>query len=226
MNKLWWPALAPVIILSAGHGSADPGAMWDDEFTEHDIVTQICQYTQGLMCAAGILGDGPVILVTPPFGLSGKIKLVNQWSTQLEANGFPHFAVEVHVNAATSGVPRGSEAFYFKGNSQGLKIAEILSASIATLGWPNRGVKTPRQAWRKSLGWVEKTRCTSVLLELGFLTNKPDREILTRPEGRHGVAMRLAKGLNLAGLISREYAEKAAKTETAKAEQIARVVGR
>ena len=205
-KNMWWATRPPVIILSAGHSCFDPGAKWED-ITEHDLMARLSLYAHAAMVPEK-LANMPIILTVPPTHLAEKIKTVNRWSNVLEQNGFSHFAVELHVNAFEDNKRvRGVETFYYPGNMVGRKIAELMGGAIGTLGWPNRGIKTPKQSWRKALAWIDQTRCTSVLVEMGFITNKADRELLISPSGSAGLAGRVATGLKLASAYVREQDE-------------------
>lgn len=94
--------------------------------------------------------------------------------------------VSLHMNAVVKGAEsvRGSEVFYSNKNnspnSSGLtskKLAEILNTSIYTnLGTNNRGVK------EGNLVVTAKNTVPAVLIELGFMSNKEEHDILTNEE--------------------------------------------
>ena len=94
--------------------------------------------------------------------------------------------VSLHMNAVVKGAEsvRGSEVFYSNKNnspnSSGLtskKLAEILNTSIYTnLGTNNRGVK------EGNLVVTAKNTVPAVLIELGFMSNKEEHDLLTNEE--------------------------------------------
>ncbi len=76
---------------------------------------------------------------------------------------------EIHLNSFALSSANGCEAYYYKGNSQGQKIATDICNAIAALGYRNRGAKA-----NTSLYVVKNTKMTAVLVECCFLSSPED----------------------------------------------------
>lgn len=118
--------------------------------------------------------------------------------------------VSLHANAfgSTWNEANGWEAFYFKGSSEGQKLADaIRKESIALLELKDRGIKTD------SLYMTKHTNMTAVLIEHGFYTNKTECAKLKDTTFREKCAIADAKGiLNYLGIAWKdEKAEKVTK---------------
>jgi N-acetylmuramoyl-L-alanine amidase len=81
--------------------------------------------------------------------------------------------VSIHANAAESAQAKGVEVYHFAGNSDMEELSRIVAKDIAVqLSMTNRGAKTA------NFYELRSTNADAILIELGFLTNKGDAEIL------------------------------------------------
>lgn len=190
----------PKVLLSAGHWSEDSGAVVYNEndhhpqdFFEHDITTKALTYVLGEMWY-----DTPTlaaqVIVVPQAPLQEKIKFVNFWSAKFGDN--PHFAVELHCNAHTNPDARGIEGICYPGNGIGEEICDHIIGSVirSVPDLPSRGVRDTEGLGRR-LAWVHDTLPSSVVVEMGFLTNPEDRAILVEDRRLARLARGLASGI-------------------------------
>lgn len=152
------------IFIDSGHGGHDPGAT-SKGVKEKDITLDI-----GLL-----LGQ---ILVTKGFHVGYARTGDSFVSLSDRANRSNRFGadifISIHCNAFTSPKAKGVETFYFRTSKNGQKLAGKFQNSIVqnNLSTANRGIK------QGNFYVLRRTRATAVLLELGFLTNDKDIEIL------------------------------------------------
>jgi hypothetical protein len=145
-----------VIFVSAGHYPRVPGVWWRG-IREHDECVP-------WMGALARLLPNSVIVPTGP--LQDKIAWVNARAR------FEDIVVEVHLNAAPSGQPRGSETLHFPGSIRGKHLAELIQSRLAYAFSPNRGAKpgyVQGDPDRGILALLKRTRCTSVIVEPEFI---------------------------------------------------------
>jgi N-acetylmuramoyl-L-alanine amidase len=83
--------------------------------------------------------------------------------------------LSIHANSVESHKGYGVECWVNILNSEGRKIGEEICSSISELGFYNRGLKDG-----KNLYEINNTRMTAVLVELCFIDNENDNEILQR----------------------------------------------
>lgn len=83
--------------------------------------------------------------------------------------------VDIHLNAAASNKATGTEVLVPEKYSDfEIKLATELSRAIsASLGIPNRGVKTETQSARKKLLWMT-IPAENILIECFFISNPSD----------------------------------------------------
>lgn len=89
------------------------------------------------------------------------------------------YFISLHTNASSLPAATGSEAFAFSAPSSAFSLGEdILYWLNRTTGLKNRGMKV-----RTNLYVLRKTAMPAVLVELGFITNSNDANLMnTRPE--------------------------------------------
>lgn len=165
--------MATKIYIDQGHNPQNPNAGSEGNgFREQDLV-----YTIGQMTAAALESYGFDVRLSRP---TPETQLGTSNTTSLEARvndanswGADYF-ISLHTNASDITSASGSEAFVYCRDST----AEALAANILTqlnyaTGLQNRGVMA-----RPGLYVLRKTRMPATLVELGFITNPVDAELM------------------------------------------------
>ena len=100
--------------------------------------------------------------------------------------------ISIHCNACEDEKANGTEVFYFPTSENGHALARCIQAELVALCHTvDRGVKT-NDEWTVLL----ETACPAVLVELAFLTNEEERELLTGGMGQRRFAEGIVKGIN------------------------------
>lgn len=89
-------------------------------------------------------------------------------------------SISVHLNAANTDAAEGVEAYLWNpGNTDGIacKVASKWLNKMEHLGYRNRGIK-----WGQTLKVINSTKCPSILLECGFVTNPRDCNLFDATE--------------------------------------------
>ena len=150
------------IIISAGHGGNDPGAVANG-YTERDLAIE---FRELLVKELLLLGVKPLIDDNKNALKQTLAWLVGKYSSK-------DILLDIHWNAASSKA-RGTEvivpdnASIFE-NNLGKNILNVFVSN----GFINRGVKTESQTARKRLGWM-RPPAENILVEMGFITNLLD----------------------------------------------------
>jgi len=152
MNKL--------LILSAGHGSGDPGACANGQ-EEHNWNVKICGLVKQYCDGWGMPCD---LLPYENGNLVNQINTVNSRYNDLNDG----YALQVHLNA---GGGTGTE-FWVPSHATDVSIAigtSILNNVVAQVGLPNRGVKDASTNHWGKLGWTDDTVTYAGLIESWFI---------------------------------------------------------
>ena len=150
------------IIISAGHGGNDPGAVANG-YTERDLAIE---FRELLVKELLLLGVKPLIDDN-----KNALKQTLAWITGKYSS--KDILLDIHWNAASSKA-RGTEvivpdnASIFENNFA----KNILNVFVSN-GFVNRGVKPESQTARKRLGWMRPS-AENILVEMGFITNLLD----------------------------------------------------
>lgn len=95
--------------------------------------------------------------------------------------------ISLHCNAwgGDDEAASGTESYYYSTNEEGMGVAAIIQTELVRLGFDNRGVKHGNH-----LAFCRDTKATSVLVEIGFIRNSHDAEILInkKKEIAYGIA--------------------------------------
>lgn len=158
MNKL--------IILSAGHGGGDSGAVGQGT-TEAAETIQIVN-----RAADKIRSDGQLTVVVVPHEL-GLIDTIN-WINARYKNTNDGIALDIHKNSTVNA--HGIEVWYYGGDSGSLAYAQkALEGIMSVPGMPvSRGVKPDTSNRFGRLGFIRDTNPVALLYEMGFISDGGD----------------------------------------------------
>lgn len=157
-------ALERRVIIAAGHGGGDSGAVAQGTTEANETIDITNRVVQKLV------NDGQVSVVHVPneLGLVDTINWINARYKGIE-NGV---SVEVHKN---SGGGNGSEVWtpsYPDGTSIDM-CQKVTNAIAAATGQPNRGVKQAQNNRWGRLGFCDDTNTYAMLIEAGFIDVNP-----------------------------------------------------
>lgn len=165
--------MATKIYIDQGHNPSNPNAGAEGNgFREQDLV-----FTIGRELAAILRAQGYDVRLSRPtaetqLGTSNATSLAARVS---EANAWgADYFISLHANASTIPSASGSEALVYQTGTTAARLGEnILQGLHATTGLPNRGVVA-----RPDLYVLRRTRMPAVLMELGFITNSGDANLM------------------------------------------------
>lgn len=168
--------MAKKVFLSAGHGGKDPGAVGNG-LLEKEINLQIM-----LACQTELVRHGVTVICSRTKDENDPVS-----EEVREANkSFADVAVSFHTNA---GGGDGSETFYYKGNTDGRRLALLCEKYTKELGQNSRGVKT------NNLMFTRETTMTAVLCECAFIDTKKDIEIVDTVAEQKAFGIAYAKAI-------------------------------
>lgn len=170
----------PLVVIDAGHGGTDPGAIGIGGLREKDVILPISQKVAQILEQQGIqvrmTRDTDVFI-----SLQGRTALANSLNADL--------FVSIHANSAGANKPQvsGLETYYFQ---SGRNLATVIHRNILQrLNINDRRVRQARF-------YVLRTaNMPSVLVETGFLTGTEDASRLRNPNYQQQMAQGIAAGI-------------------------------
>lgn len=174
------------VIVNAGHHNTDPGSSAQG-YIERDEVKKIRDELIPLLTEAGFV----VSKIPDNLTLATSIKKVNELAPKLT----DALAIDIHLDFASNAARTGTTGFY--GISDLSKqIAATISKNVEeSLEVPDNGAKPDTETAVGSLGWIRQTTCWATLIEVCFISNARDMELLTAPGGYRRAAVGIANGI-------------------------------
>lgn len=179
--------MAMVIEIDPGHGGNDPGAVGALRTQEKDVTLMISKRVAEILRAAGadarLTRDNDKHFSTNlSTDLSARAKIANQVGAAV--------FVSIHCNSSTNWSATGTESYHYPGSTEGKKLAECLQkALVPTLGTKDRKVK------EENFAVLRETNMPAALVELAFISNPQEEELLRDPVFQEKAAQAIAKGI-------------------------------
>lgn len=189
------PLSGRIIVLDPGHGGPDPGAV-QGEAIEKDISLSV-----SLKLRDYLQQQGALVVMTRETDIDLADKELKGYSRrkvqdlkrrlELINHSEADFFASIHLNAIPSSKWKGAQTFYsghFKESKRGARfIQEELRRNLENT---NREAKTS-----DSIYIVKNAEIPGVLVEIGFLSNPTEREMLRQDEYQEQVAASIYQGI-------------------------------
>jgi N-acetylmuramoyl-L-alanine amidase len=190
------PLNGKVIVLDAGHGGADGGAVSESGLIEKDITLQMVLYLRDYLQEAGALvyltRESDRDLASPDTGrlrsrkaedLMRRIHLVKEKKADA--------LISIHLNAIPSPRWSGAQTFYHPAKEENKRLAVFIQSELVKqLG------NTKRLAKQKGDVYIlNHSPVPTALVEVGFLSNPAEAELLSQPEYQKKVAASIYLGI-------------------------------
>ncbi len=169
------------IMIDAGHGGGDPGAVGPTGLKEKDVTLKLAVKAGGMISGQGI---GVALTRTTDMfiSLSDRSAIANSAAAK--------YFLSIHINSA--GIPKanGTETYALAAGGQGERLAESVQKSLVkSIGLSDRGVKFANYSV------LRETKMPAALVEVCFINN-PDEESLLKDEAfLDKAALGIAKGV-------------------------------
>lgn len=156
--------MAYTVFIDAGHGGADPGAIYQDR-QEKDDNLDIALEVGRLLSEAGV----DVVYSRTDDRYDSPFE-----KAMLGNNSNADLFVSIHRNAMpTPGTASGVETLVYSDRGLSGEVARNINANLEQVGFVNRGVIE-----RPNLVVLKRTRMPAVLVEVGFIDSETDNELL------------------------------------------------
>ena len=171
----------PLIILDAGHGGFDGGAVAGDGTVEKDINLHLTLNVSEMLSCSGydviLTRDSDTGTEEDPTASISKRKVSDLKNRLSLINTYENaIFVSLHLNKFTTSTANGAQVFYSKNHQSSAKLGQNIQDSIVNLIQPDNE-RTIKQA-TKSTYLLYNAKIPSVIVECGFLSNKAELQKL------------------------------------------------
>lgn len=181
------PLIGKKIVLDAGHGGVDKGTIYNDNY-EKDINLNIVLKLEKELINNGakvlLIRDDDYDLSSPNAkkrkrsDFDNRIKIINESNSNMY--------LSIHTNYLHDQSYSGAQVFYYKDNKI---LAEQIQMRLNTISYPRKIKQIP------NIYMYEKLKIPGVLIEVGFISNKKERELLLNEEYQIKLVNEITKGI-------------------------------
>lgn len=185
LDRLKGNVAGKVIILDPGHGGSNPGAVGVGPVPEKDVVLQIAYNLKAML-----EHEGATVVLTrtgdydPGHGQISQLEARTRLANQVGGDAF----VSIHANWHRDSSVRGVETYYY--SSGGNRLAQSIQSELVNQsGSISLGVKFG------NFYVLRNTAMPAALVEVGFLSNSREAELLAQSWYQEKVARGIYFGL-------------------------------
>jgi N-acetylmuramoyl-L-alanine amidase len=195
-KKIWsWTLGNRVVVIDAGHGGVDPGAVSKNKVLEKDVTLAVSKRLQVLTQQGGArtimvrtddsdLGTSQGLLKRKREDLAKRI--------QLAAESHADVYISIHANSFPNPKLSGAQTFYHSDSPEGKLLAQAIQQELNSITNGKRVSKGNQDIYV-----LKKAHQAAVTVELGFLSNSEEEQLLITPEYQQKLAVAIYKGLSL-----------------------------
>ena len=186
-----------VIIIDAGHGGEDPGAIGAGDIYEKDLNLAIALAVGQLLTERGYTvvytRTEDKMLYSPEENIKGFRKLSDLKNRVKYTEEYPDsLFISIHMNSFGDARYSGLQVYYTEGNTDSTRLAQSIQTAvrIELQQNNNRAVKSG-----KNIYLLEKSSATAVLIECGFLSNSEELKNLSDKEYQKQLSFSIVCGI-------------------------------
>ena len=177
------------VVLDAGHGGHDPGAVGVTGIQEKTVALAITLKVGNILAKNGV----ETIYTRTSDNITWSTNQTQNMQARCDISNKakPNYFVSIHANSFTSPAANGIETWYLSGNTAGAKLAQAVQTElIKETGRVNRGIK-PTSGFYV----VKNVNATAILVETGFLSNPEEEKLLGTEDFQNKLAKAIATGI-------------------------------
>lgn len=187
---------SPVIVIDAGHGGEDGGAVAQDGIKESHLNLSIAQRVDDFLVFSGfetkMIRDSDVSVYDDSARSISEKKVSDLHNRVRTVNETPGaLLLSIHQNKFPESRYSGAQVFY-AGTSGSKELAQRMQQTLITVADPTNH----RQAKAADTVFLmNKIQCTGVMVECGFLSNADEKAKLQDPNYQKKLTLAMAVGL-------------------------------
>ena len=186
----------PRVILDAGHGGEDGGAVSADGTSEKAINLSIAQKTNDLLRLFGfetqmtrtddndISEEGDTIRERKLSDMKKRLSIFN--------SSADNTIISIHQNKFSNTTSHGTQVFYAPNNEKSNVLADCIKLSVKSSMQPDN--ERESKAAGKGIYLLKNTTQPAVIVECGFISNKEECQLLLDQSYQKQMALAIATG--------------------------------
>jgi len=194
-KEIWsWTLGDRVMVIDAGHGGVDPGAVGISKVLEKDITLAVSKRLQALVQQSGAktimvreddrdLGNSQGLLRRKREDLAQRIQLAMDSKAEVY--------LSIHANSFPDAKLTGAQTFYHSDSPEGKLLAQSIQQELNSMTDTKRVAKGNQDIYV-----LKKANQAAVTVELGFLSNLQEEQLLTTPEYQQRLAIAIFQGVS------------------------------
>lgn len=195
-QKIWsWTVGNRVVVIDAGHGGVDPGAVGKSKVLEKDVTLAVSQRLQALVEQGGAksimirnddrdLGTAQGLLKRKREDLAQRLQIAKDAQADVY--------ISIHANSFPNEKLSGAQTFYHSDSPEGKVLAQSIQQELNKMMEGKRVAKG-----NQDIFVLKKAHQAAVTVELGFLSNPTEEQLLTTPEYQQKLAVAIYQGLSV-----------------------------
>ena len=167
-----------VVVIDAGHGGKDCGAIRDN-YNEKDINLSVCMKIKAILQKKGYK-----VYMTRTDDTYVSLEDRSIFTEDICPGAF----VSVHVNSCTAETPKGIETHYYHEN--GIELADCVHKKMIS-----KISSTDRGLFKSRFYVINHTTAPAILVEIGFISNPSERAELLTQKRQQATAEAISEGI-------------------------------
>lgn len=173
------------IVIDAGHGGFDPGAMGASGVREDELNLKVAQYLKSELesLSAQVImtrGDADAIAKTKDEDMAERRRIIEDSGSDI--------VISIHMNSHTDPSTSGPLVLFMPGSSKGQKLADTIMDCM------NDALKADGKTRSDNLYILKSGNQPCVLVECGYLSNATEEAALKRSDYQKKIAAAICKG--------------------------------
>ena len=180
------------IIIDAGHGGLDGGAVADDGTLEKGLNLSLARELSSILKTMGadvIMTRDDDVMLSNPDSAHKKLDDLNA-RAKIAADAGECIFVSIHMNKFPVPKYSGLQVYYSPNNESSKEVADAIQNAARTYLCPENARKTKKAG--DEIYLLKSLSCPAVLVECGFLSNPEELEKLKNESYRDSVALVIA----------------------------------
>ncbi|WP_010652000.1 N-acetylmuramoyl-L-alanine amidase CwlD [Oceanobacillus massiliensis] len=196
-NNSWsLPLSGKTIVIDPGHGGPDGGAVGSDETLEKDIALEVSKMVQSYLQQNGALvyltrEEDKDLAGEDTKGLARRKSEDIRNRLEFIHDKNPDFFLTLHLNALPSTQWRGAQTFYYPEFEENRHLAKMIQEEII------RNMENTNRSPLAINGiyLLKHAQVPGALVEIGFLSNQEERELLKQEDYQRKMAASIYEGI-------------------------------